>query len=337
MKSIDGPSIKKYVRLLKLMVVSFIMMISCYVFHGYRTYSSIKVVTSKMATIEYGSANYDLGKLIKEVDGEVVSIKQDVDTNTLGTQEIVLEVQKDNITREVPIVVSVVDTVAPVITLKNEKITITQGDEYNLTDNIESVNDLIDGNLDYLQDASSDSLKYYSINCEDDINSVGVHEIVINAVDNSGNISTQRFTLEVKKPEYVQPVYEYVEPNTFGGDLAAIAYSLVGKPYVAGGNGPYGFDCSGFVQYVYSLIGINISRSTYTQLYDGVAINYGDAQPGDIIIWGYGNGVATHSSMYVGNGMMVHAANPGTGVIASNIDGWIRGSGTQIVAVRRVK
>ena len=59
-------------------------------------------------------------------------------------------------------------------------------------------------------------------------------------------------------------------------------------------------------------------------------------QPGDIVLWGYGSTV-THSSLYVGNGTMIHAANPGTGVIISNIDGWLRGSGTQIVSVRRIQ
>ena len=255
MKSIDEPSVQIRKQIIKLMVLSLIMMISCYVYHSYSTFKSIKVVVNNVATVEYGTANYDIKKLIKEVDGEIVSVKQDVDTSTLGAQEVILE-------------------------------------------------------------------------------------ITINAVDNSGNISTQKFTLEVVEPEIpqvpVQQVYGPVDANAFGGDLAAIAYSLVGRPYISGSNGPYGFDCSGFVQYVYSTIGINISRSTYTQLYDGVPVNYSDAQPGDIVIWGYGN-VATHSSMYVGNGTMIHAANPGTGVIVSNIAGWLSGSGTQIIGVRRIK
>ena len=132
------------------------------------------------------------------------------------------------------------------------------------------------------------------------------------------------------------PVYANVDPSAYGNDVSSIAYSLVGSPYVSGGNSPYGFDCSGFVQYVYSLVGVGVSRSSYTQLYDGVGVSYQDAQPGDIVLWGYGSTV-THSSLYVGNGTMIHAANPGTGVIVSNIDGWLRGSGSQIVSVRRIQ
>ena len=339
MKSIDGPSIPKTKRIMGLILLSLLMMITCYSFHSYSTYKSINVKVSNTAVIEYGSANYDLGKLITDVDGEVVSVKKDVDTNKLGEQEVILEVQKNNIVKEVPIVVSVVDTAAPVITLKNETMTITQGDSYSLIDNIESVSDLIDGNLDYLESAEDGRSKYYSISYSDDINSVGVHEIVINAIDNSGNKSTQKFTLEVVEPEPVikhsEPVFENVDPSVYGGDLTSIAYSLVGRPYISGGSGPYGFDCSGFVQYVYSLVGVNVSRSSSTQLYDGVGVSYENAQPGDIVLWGY-NGVVTHSSLYVGNGTMIHAANPGTGVIVSNIAGWLRGSGTQIVSVRRI-
>lgn len=340
MKSIDGPSINKIKRLLILTMLSLIMMISCYVFHSYSTYNSIKVVVTDSTAIEYGTPNYDLGKLIKEVDGKVVSIKKDLDTNVLGEQEVILEVEKNNIVREVPIVVSVVDSIAPTITLKNETMTVTQGDEYSLIDNIESVNDAIDGNLDYMENAEKGSSKYYSISYDGDLSAVGIHEITINAVDNSGNITTQKFNLEVVEPEpepvYVPPVYANIDPSVYGNDVSSIAYSLVGSPYVSGGTSPYGFDCSGFVQYVYSLVGVGVSRSSYTQLYDGVGVSYQDAQPGDIVLWGYGSTV-THSSLYVGNGTMIHAANPGTGVIVSNIDGWLRGSGTQIVSVRRIQ
>ena len=58
--------------------------------------------------------------------------------------------------------------------------------------------------------------------------------------------------------------------------------------------------------------------------------------PGDIISWGYSNGYATHSALYVGNGMMIHAANPSQGVILSNISSWDAGSSDQIISVRRV-
>ena len=340
MNSTDGSSKSKIVRFLGLLLLSFIMLVSCYVYHNYYTYQSIKVIVEDMPSVEYGSANYNVKEYIKKVDGNIVSIKQDIDVNKLGEQEVILEVKKDNVTKEVPFIITVIDSVAPIIKVKEEKVTITKGDNYNPQDNIESVMDDIDGNINISnEEIKDDSVNYYSINYNEDIGGVGNHEITVNAVDKSGNISTFTFTLEVVEPA---PQYNYginynVPANPQGNDVVSIAYSLVGMPYIGGSNGPYGFDCSGFVQYVYSCVGKYISRSSYTQIYDGVGVSYADAQPGDILSWGYGNGTVTHSALYVGNGLMIHAANPGTGVIVSSVDGWLGGSGTTILSVRRIQ
>ena len=76
MKTIDGPSVQKVIRAFALVVLSFVMIISCYAYHSYSTFKSINVVVKETATVEYGSANYDIKKLIKEVDGEIVSGKE---------------------------------------------------------------------------------------------------------------------------------------------------------------------------------------------------------------------------------------------------------------------
>ncbi len=346
MKTIDGSSKKRFFYFFSLVTISLIIMISCYVYHDYYTYNSINVVVRENAAIEYGSANYNIQELIKDVEGEIVSIKQDVDTNVVGEQEIIVEVKKDNIVKDVPIVISVVDTVAPVIQLKEEKVTITSGDDYDLTSNVESVNDSVDGVISYLNEVSEDSNFYYHFTYGEDIDAVGSHEVTLTAKDKNGNVSEAKFTLDVVAPKVEEkapvvvansePVYANLPANASGGDLVSIAYSLVGSPYVSGANGPYAFDCSGFVQYVYSQVGISVSRSSYTQAYDGVGVSYQDAQPGDILSWGHG-GVVTHSALYVGNGMMVHATNPSQGVIASSVAGWESGSIDNLMAVRRVQ
>ncbi len=339
MKSVDGSSKMKF---LFLMMLSFIMMISCYIYHNYATYKSIKVVTNKAATVEYGSANYDVKKLLKEVEGEIISIKKDIDTSVIGEQEIILEVKKDNIIKEVPVKVSVVDTVAPVVKIKNEKVTITKGEEIDLLSNIESVMDEIDGEISFSDNTTLENSNYYSLDYKEDITSVGNHDVTVTAYDKSGNVSTFTFVLEVVEPKVEPEVVPEAVPvinaaiNPVGNDLVSIAQSLIGSPYVAGSNGPFGFDCSGFVQYVYSRMGINVSRSSSTQLYDGVTVSYQDAQPGDILSWGYVDGVSTHSALYIGNGQMIHATNPRQGVIASDVAAWTRGSGTRVISVRRI-
>lgn len=334
MKKTDLPS---KIRFLSLVGLVTIIMVSCYVYHNYNIYNSIKVVVKDNVAIEYGSANYNLNDLIKKVDGEIVSVKNSIDTKVEGEQEVVVEVKKDNIVKDVPIVLNVVDTTGPVINLKEDKVTITQGDDYDLTNNIASVVDELDGEMYYNGEANDDSVMYYNFSYNhDEIDNVGEHEVVVNAKDSKGNISNKSFTIVVEERKYYAPIYWNAPSSAHGGSAVGVAYSLLGAPYIGGANGPYGFDCSGFVQYVYSTVGVGVSRSTWTQMYDGVGVSYENAEPGDIIVWGYYGGGATHSTLYVGNGQMIHAANPSTGVIMSSVDGWLRGSGTTILAVRRV-
>ena len=150
----------------------------------------------------------------------------------------------------------------------------------------------------------------------------------------AGQIVKWEYIVE-EKPVYY-PVHYGVAANPQGNDVVSIAYSLLGMPYIANSAGPYGFDCSGFVSYVYSCVGTSITRSSYSQQYVGTGVSYADAQPGDILIWGYYDGAPTHSALYVGNGQMIHAANSGTGVIVSDVNFWLNGSGTHILTVRRV-
>ena len=332
MKKADLPS---KIKCLSLILLSLIIVFSCYVYHNYYTYKSIKVVVKENAAIPYGSANYNLSDLIKKVDGEIISVKNDIDTNVVGEQEVIVEVKKDNIVRDVPIVLNVVDTVAPEINLFEDVVYITEGDGYDVNANINSVYDNVDGFISIGDNVTEESTFYYDFTYNsEDINKVGDHEVVVNAKDKNGNVTTKSFTVSVaEKPKYSAPVYGNAPVSAHGGTAVEVAYSLLGAPYIGGSNGPYGFDCSGFVQYVYSQVGVSITRSTWSQISDGVGVSLDNAQPGDILIWGYG--YPTHSALYVGNGMMIHAANPSEGVILSSIDWWSRG-GTSIIAVRRV-
>ena len=81
-------------------------------------------------------------------------------------------------------------------------------------------------------------------------------------------------------------------------------------PYVSGGNTPAGWDCSGFVQYVFAQMGISLPHYSGAQAALGTAVpSLAEAQPGDIIANG------AHSGIYVGNGMVVNALNPKAGTV----------------------
>lgn len=103
-----------------------------------------------------------------------------------------------------------------------------------------------------------------------------------------------------------------------GQQIATYAQQFVGYPYVYGGSSPSGFDCSGFMQYVFSQFGYSINRTATAQLANGYSVAYEDLRPGDIIYFGYGS-TASHVGMYIGNGKFVHAENSSTGVVITDL------------------
>lgn len=336
--SILGESIKPKIIFLG---VLFLGIMTYFLFYDY-VYNHLGIKTKSERTIELGSKNYDLDKFIKKSSGTVKSISK-IDSSTVGKKIVTVTLSKYNISRKVNFSVNVVDKDAPVVELKDENVTITKGDSYNILDNIVSVKDKVDGELNYqIKEIVNDKVdtNYYTINGSFDNNTVGVYTLEVKAVDKSNNVATSTFTINVEKPKVVTPtapaVYSQVGSNGSASGIVNTATALIGSPYASGGASPSGFDCSGFVQYVYSQNGISISRSSSTQAYDGVGVNYSDAEPGDILIWGYSNGTITHSALYIGNDQMIHAANYGTGVIRSSVSGWTRGSDVQVLYVRRI-
>lgn len=306
-------------------VALILLSLSIYTICYREIYDSISISTVKTPIVEYGSANYDIDKLIKNVDGTIVSVKQDIVTDSVGVQELILVVSKGNISKEIPVSIEVKDSIGPEIVIENDIIEIEQGTNYDILSNITNVYDDVDGDISYIDSnsVSDDSCNYYTYYSDFNYNVPGEYVVNINAVDKNSNSTSKTFKIVVNK-------------RSIGDTVSSIAYSLVGSPYIMGANGPYGFDCSGFVQYVYSRLGIYISRSSSTQLYDGVAVSYSDILPGDIINWGYSDGTSTHSALYVGNGKMIHAANTSMGVIISDVGYWLSASGTQIIGVRRI-
>lgn len=93
--------------------------------------------------------------------------------------------------------------------------------------------------------------------------------------------------------------------------IIAYASNFLGTPYVWGGTTPVpGFDCSGFMQYVYAHFGVSIGRTTYDQINDGVQVSKNDLQPGDLIFFGTFDN-PHHVGMYIGNGAYIHAPHTG--------------------------
>ncbi len=90
----------------------------------------------------------------------------------------------------------------------------------------------------------------------------------------------------------------------------SVASQYQGVPYVYGGSTPAGFDCSGFVMYVYAQFGISLPHSVVSQDAIGTKISAADAQPGDLVVFDDGS----HDGFYAGNGNILHAPYSGASV-----------------------
>ncbi len=97
--------------------------------------------------------------------------------------------------------------------------------------------------------------------------------------------------------------------------LISDALQYVGVPYVFGGTSPeYGFDCSGFVQYVFALSGIDIPRTADYQFEIGTPVSKEDLIPGDLVFFETYAPGASHVGIYIGDGNFVDATSGGVTV-----------------------
>jgi len=106
-------------------------------------------------------------------------------------------------------------------------------------------------------------------------------------------------------------------PSQYGG-VVGIAMRYLGVPYVWGGASPSGFDCSGFVMYVYAQIGVSLPHSSYAQYGYGSPVSRSQLQPGDLVFF---DGLG-HVGIYIGGGSFIHAPHTGDVVKISSMTGW---------------
>ncbi|MCL2455071.1 MAG: NlpC/P60 family protein [Micrococcales bacterium] len=99
-----------------------------------------------------------------------------------------------------------------------------------------------------------------------------------------------------------------VPASVSGNAVLEIAAKYIGTPYRSGGSSPAGFDCSGFVKYVYGQLGVSLPHSSRSIRNVGTVVSASEARPGDII-WTPG-----HVSIYAGGNQMIDASTPGTTV-----------------------
>ena len=103
-----------------------------------------------------------------------------------------------------------------------------------------------------------------------------------------------------------------------GRAAAAVKYALaqVGDSYVYGAAGPSAFDCSGLTMMAWAQAGIGLPHSSSAQFSTGPHIAESDLQPGDLVFY---YSPISHVGMYIGNGMIVNAENPSSGVRVTSL------------------
>jgi peptidoglycan DL-endopeptidase CwlO len=106
-------------------------------------------------------------------------------------------------------------------------------------------------------------------------------------------------------------------PARYGG-VVGIAMRYLGTPYVWGGASPGGFDCSGFVMYVFAQIGVGLPHNAAAQYGYGTPVSQGALQPGDLVFF---DGLG-HVGIYVGGGSFIHSPHTGDVVKISSMTGW---------------
>lgn len=127
-----------------------------------------------------------------------------------------------------------------------------------------------------------------------------VEEARVENIERTSNNTSVDYSTKVEVPEPVYPA---------SGGVASTAMSMAGTPYSYGGKTPAGWDCSGFVSWVYAQNGMSIPSQTSAIRNSGNTVPVSDPRPGDLVFQGGGS----HVGVYLGQGQMISARNPSAG------------------------
>ena len=130
-------------------------------------------------------------------------------------------------------------------------------------------------------------------------------------------LASQAQTQETYDDAVVVPEYNADVPGARYGHVVGIALQYLGVPYVWGGSSPStGFDCSGFVMYVFAQVGVSLPHHAASQWSYGTPVSRDQLAPGDLVFF---SGLG-HMGIYIGGGQFVHAPHTGDVVKISSMD-----------------
>lgn len=109
----------------------------------------------------------------------------------------------------------------------------------------------------------------------------------------------------------IKPSVEALQGSTgptLVSKILSTAKKYIGVPYKWGGTTPRGFDCSGYVQYVFNAHGIELPRTSSEQYYEGKKVSKANLQAGDLVFFNTSGRGVSHVGIYMGNGQFIHAS-----------------------------
>jgi len=124
---------------------------------------------------------------------------------------------------------------------------------------------------------------------------------------------------QAAEPAPASPESPTGAPHSQYGGVVGVAMQYLGIPYRWGGSSPStGFDCSGFVMYVFSRVGVSLPRVVSAQYRVGVPVSRSELQPGDLVFF---NSLG-HNGIYIGGGQFIHSPHTGDVVKISSLSGY---------------
>lgn len=140
--------------------------------------------------------------------------------------------------------------------------------------------------------------------------------------------------VKIGKESEKDSLLQGINQGSKGSQVVVYAKQFLGNPYRYGGNSlTNGTDCSGFTSQVFKQFGVTLQRNSAGQYAsNGVAVSASEAQPGDLVFYGY-NGNVSHVAIYIGNGQVIHANDERTGICIGTA---FRTTGKPVIGVKRV-
>lgn len=147
-------------------------------------------------------------------------------------------------------------------------------------------------------------------------------EAVIDFIDNEISLADQQIAAQLASEKAITTAPSQAT-QTIYNDVIQLANTLLGIPYVYGGNTTNGFDCSGFVQYVYSHAGFDVTRKSSLDYFLQDTIKVTQPVPGDVVFFKntYMSNIS-HMGIYIGDNQFIHAGSRGTEIAKLNTAYW---------------